>query len=79
MAQLRQFLERGDRWAIVPVSVAKGLASECRIRQLNVDVPLPHREISCVVSSHRPVPALDSFLDCLRQVLATYPEIKILL
>ena len=79
MAQLRQFLERGDRWAIVPVSVAKGLASECRIRQLNVDVPLPHREISCVVSSQRPVPALDSFLDCLRQVLATYPEINILL
>ena len=79
MAQLRQFLERGDRWAIVPISVAKGLVSECRIRQLKIDIPLPHREISCVVSSQRPVPALDVFLDCLRQVLATYSEIKILL
>lgn len=79
MAQLRQFLDRGDRWAIVPISVAKGLASECRIRQVKTDTPLPRREISCVVSAQRPVPALDSFLDCLRQVLTTYPDIEIVL
>lgn len=79
MAQLRQFLEQENRWAIVPISVAKGLAAECDIRQLETDIPLPRREISCVVSSQRPVPALDAFLDCLRQVLTTYPEIEILL
>jgi len=78
MAQLRQFLEQKDRWAIVPVSVARGLASECRIRQLETDIKLPRREISCVVSNQRPVPALDAFLDCLRQVLTAYPEIEIL-
>ena len=78
MAQLRQFLEREGRWAIVPVSVAKGLASECRIRQLSCDLPLPHREISFLISAQRPVPALDAFLDCLQQVLMTYPEIKMI-
>lgn len=79
MTQLRQFLEREDRWAIVPASVAKGLAEECRICQLKTGIPLPRREISCLVSSHRPVPALDAFLDCLRKVLTTYPEFEILL
>lgn len=79
MTQLRQFLEGEDRWAIVPISVARGLASECNIRQMETDVTLPRREIAYVVSAQRPVPALDAFLDCLRQVLATYPEIEILL
>lgn len=79
MAQLRQFLEREERWAIVPISVAKGLATECNIQQLETDVPLPRREISYVVSAQRPVPALDTFLDCLRQVLTTYPENEIFL
>lgn len=79
MAQLRQFLEREDRWAIVPISVAKGLAAELDIRQLETDIPLPHREISCVVSAQRQIPAMDAFLDCLRNVLTTYPEIEILL
>lgn len=79
MAQLRQFLEREGQWAIVPISVAKGLAAECNIRKLETEEPLPRREISFVVSAQRPVPALDAFLDCLRQVLTTYPEIEILL
>jgi len=79
MTQLRQFLEQADRWAIVPLSVAKGLAEECSIRQLKTDIPLPRREISCVVSSQRPMPEMDGFLDCLRKVLITYPEFEILL
>lgn len=79
MAQLRQFLEREGRWAIVPVSVARGLAAECDIRQVQTDMELPRREISCVVSAQRTVPALEAFLDCLRQVLAEYPEIESLL
>lgn len=79
MAQLRQFLEREDRWAIVPVSVARGLSAECRIRQLETDIELPSREIFCVVSAQRQVPALSAFLDCLRQVLTAYPEFEILL
>ena len=79
MTQLRQFLEQGDHWAIVPVSVAKGLAAECSIRQLETVFPLPRREVSCVMGVQSEVPAMEKFLQCLRQVLTTYPEIEILL
>lgn len=79
MAQLRQFLEQENHWAIVPISVAKGLATECPVIQLATDTPLPFREISCVVGTQTQAPALEAFLSCLRQVLATYPEIRILL
>ena len=79
MTQLRQFLEQENHWAIVPVSVAKGLEAECRIRQLKTDIPLPFREVSYVTGAQSEAPALEEFLDCLKQVLATNPEIKVFL
>ena len=79
MIQLRQFLEEEKGWSIVPLSVAKGLAAEGNIRQLDTDMLLPRRQTSCLVSIHRPVSALDAFLDCLRQELTNYPEFEILL
>lgn len=79
MVQLQQFLEQENGWSIVPISVAKGLIAAGNIRQVETAFSLPHREIAYVVSSQRPVPALDAFLDCLRQVLTTYPEIELLL
>lgn len=79
MAQLRQFLEQKDRWAIVPLSVAKGLETECSIRYLETDLPLPRREVSYIINTQSQVPAGGAFLDCLRQVLMTYPEITVLL
>lgn len=79
MAQLRQFLEQENRWAIVPLSVARGLEEECSIRYLETDIPLPRRNVSCVISSDSQVLAIKEFLDCLQQVLLTYPEIKSLL
>ena len=79
MAHLRQCLEREGCWAIVPFSVAKGLMQECKIQLLETDIPLPRREMSYLISSQRTVPAIEGFLDCLRQVLSTYPEIEIML
>lgn len=79
MVQLQQFLEQEKGWSIVPLSVAKGLTAGGKLRQLETDLPLPRREIAYVVSTQRPVPALDAFEDCLRQVLADYPEFEILL
>lgn len=77
MPQLRKFLEGEGRWSIVPVSVAKGLARECVIREVETDIPLPQREISCVISAQRATPAMNRFLECLRQVLTTYPQIEV--
>ena len=76
MAQLRQFLEREGQWAIVPISVAKGLAAECDIVQLETDIPLPRREVSYVTGMQPRTPALEEFLACLRHILTAYPEIQ---
>lgn len=76
MVQLRQFLEREDRWAIVPISVANGMTEEIPLRRLNTDTALPCRQIACVLQAQAQLPALEAFLDCLQQVLATYPEIE---
>ena len=79
MNHLRQFLDHPGRWAIVPVTVAAGLAKELPLKQLKTGFTLPRREVSCVVEAQAKLAALDIFLDCLRQVLATYPEIETLL
>lgn len=79
MNHLQQFLSQKDRWAIVPVTVAVGLSKELPLKQLKTGFALPRREVSCVVEAQSKLPALDIFFDCLRQVLATYPEIETLL
>lgn len=78
MAHLRQFLEREHCWAIVPITVAKGLAEEGSIQILNTAFPLPRRQVSCLRPADSKNAAADAFLDCLRQVLSTYSEIEIL-
>jgi hypothetical protein len=55
------------------------LENECSIRFLETDLPLPRREVSYIVNTQSQTPAVKAFLDCLEQVLATYPEIEILL
>ena len=79
MNHLQQFLSQGSRWAIVPVTVAAGLARELPLQQVKTGFALPRREVSCVVEAQAKLPVLDVFFDCLRQVLGTYPEIEILL
>jgi len=79
MVQLKQYLEQEQGWAFVPASVAKGLAAESSIRQLETRIPLPRREISYVVNTQKQLPALEPFLDCLLQVMQEYPEFEILL
>lgn len=79
MNHLQQFLSQGNRWAIVPVTVAAGLSRELPLKQLKTGFALPRREVSCVVEAQAKLPVLDIFFNCLRQVLSTYPEIEILL
>ena len=79
MNHLQQFLMQEGRWAIVPVTVAAGLAREVPLKQLKTNFALPRREVSCVVEAQAPTPVMDIFFDCLRQVLGSYPEIEILL
>lgn len=77
MAHLGQFIEQEQRWAIVPVSVADGLAKDCRICRLSTAFPLPRRDISCLTCADREHDhAISAFFTCLQEVIAEHPEIS---
>ena len=77
MNHLQQFLEKGNCWSIVPISVAYGLEQRCKIRRLETTFPMPKREVSYVVApgSDKNV-AISAFCDCLREVVSQYPELE---
>ena len=72
MAHLKQFMDSGHYWAIVPVSVAEELCKDGIIRYLQTDIPLPRRTISILTAADTdPSPALVSFWNaCARSFLS---------
>lgn len=78
MNHLQQFLEKGNCWAIVPVSVAYGLEVRCPIRRLETAFPLPRREVSFLTAPKGDKdPAVQAFCRCLRSTVAKYPEFTV--
>ena len=79
MAQLQQFMSRPQCWAIVPITVARGLEKSCGVRTLTCDEELPHREISCLTDRATDNAAASAaFLDSFRTVLRDDPNLRIL-
>lgn len=70
MEQLRIFMKRQESWAIVPESVAAGLERTTCILRCETAVPLPRRDIYCILPEN-PMDdaAISMFLACLRKVL----------
>jgi len=80
MAQLKIFVEKPNSWAIVPVSVARGLQKASAIRTLQTDFSLPERTVYCLHSKERQLePHSVLFLQCLAQILSRTAEVKCLL
>ena len=80
MAQLKIFVEKPNNWAIVPVSVARGLENTAKIRRLDTDFPLPERTVYCLHSAEKKLEAHSvQFLSCLHQILTETGNIKCLL
>lgn len=80
MAQLKIFVEKPNNWAIVPISVARGLQKVSAIRILQADFPLPERTVYCLRSKERQLEPLSvSFLQCLGQILSRTEDVKCLL
>lgn len=80
MSQLKIFVEKPDRWAFVPVSVARGLEQTGRVRRLQTDFPLPERTVYCLHSGERKPEAHSIlFLKSLREILDRTPEVTCLL
>jgi len=80
MPHLKQFMERPQCWACVPVSVADGLERECGVRRLSSKLPLPKREVS-IITRHdaQHTDAINAFYRCLQDTVSAYPEIRITL
>lgn len=79
MAQLRQFMEHGDYWSIVPLSVANGLEQECKIKRDTPLFKLPTREVSVLIAAQNKNTAVEHFLGCIKEILIDYPTIKALI
>lgn len=79
MAQLEQFMEKGDFWAIVPISVAEGLSRTCKIHKADTGFQLPFREVSILTSADYENEAVRYFLGCLNTVIKSHTYIKSLI
>lgn len=80
MAQLKIFVEKPDSWAIVPVSVARGLQKTSAIRILQTDFQLPERTAYCLHAKDWQLePHSVLFLQCLAQVLSRTEDVRCLL
>ena len=80
MAQLQIFIEKPNNWAIVPISVARGLQKVSAIRMLQADFPLPERTVYCLHSKEQQLEPLSAlFLQCLAQILSQTEDVKCLL
>lgn len=80
MAQLRIFVEKPNSWAIVPISVARGLQKVAGIRTLQTDFLLPERTVYCLHSKERQLEHYSIlFLQCLAQILSRTEDVRCLL
>lgn len=78
MAHLQRFMEREHCWAIVPISVAEGLARSCSIKQVATAFDIPRREVSILTAiDNKASVAIDAFCRCLCDTVSVYPEIEI--
>ncbi len=80
MNHLQQFMEKGNCWSIVPISVALGLQRRCDIRQVPAAFSLPRREISIITAMcNEKNDAINAFCRCLSETVAEHPELDALL
>ena len=78
MSQLKQFLDEGDCWAILPISIANSLSKECALKQIKTEFKLPSREIS-VITAAQDNPLIAEFFECIKEVVANNSDIKSLI
>ena len=80
MSQLKIFVEKPNNWAIVPTSVARGLAQNSDIRILQTTFDLPRRIVYCLYCAESEMSMYSKmFLKCLAEILEKKKEIVSLL
>ena len=77
MAQLERFMRAGDCWAVVPRSIADGLAGEgCPVEIRPTAFPLPEREISIVAAVGGTEGVAEEFLQCAKRSAADLDGVR---
>lgn len=78
MEHLKQFLKSKQCWAIVPISVARGLIQDSDIKSIEPCFNLPLRKVSIITASDSDNNiAIKYFYNCLKEIISKYPEIEI--
>ena len=78
MSHLEYFLRKKDSWAIVPVSIVKGLTDLGHIVEKQIDFEIPKRvTYGCAVSSNPKKLIMDDFFRCLKSVVEEMGEERI--
>jgi hypothetical protein len=77
MSQVKLFVEKKNNWAIVPISVAKGLCESGKIRICKTSFVMPERRVNCLFTPERRQNVyVSSFLECLNEEFPEITEIK---
>jgi DNA-binding transcriptional LysR family regulator len=80
MNHLQQFIEKGNCWSIVPISVAVGLAERLPVKQVEAAFPIPGRCVSIVTALHSEKnTAIQAFCQCLKEIVTEYPQMEVLI
>lgn len=78
MSQVKLFAEKKDNWAVVPVSVAKGLCENGKVRRCETDFEMPKRKVNCLFSKGKKQNIYaDRFMECLFEELNTLDEMEV--
>lgn len=78
MSNFRIFTSQPNCWAIVPLSVAEGIADNASIKICRTEFKIPKRVTYCVATqAARTMPSTQSFLACLHEELEKKPPYQL--
>ena len=79
MSQLKQFMEEGDCWAIVPITVGKKLSEEGLVEILEPAFDVPPREISVLTAVDHNKEIVHQFFRCIKKITKESEELHALI
>ena len=74
MSQLKEFIEQGGCWAIVPAGIAHSLKKDTSINIINTAFDLPSREISIITLTDENK-RVKEFIECIKEVIKQIPYV----
>ena len=76
MPQLKQLMEHGDCWAIVPISIAKRICEDSLATILDTSFSTQNREISVLTAIDNHSKIVEEFFECIKKVTHETTELQ---